>query len=83
MAGVSGFSARLLGQTLMATYGSPAKSYASQFHTWNPAALSFNAILKSGSVAIGAGTATGAPTVDILGVARAAPYTVGADSYPY
>ena len=61
----------------MATYGSPAKSYASQFHTWNPAALSFNAILKSGSVAIGAGT------VDILGVARAAPYTVGADLYPY
>ena len=40
-------------------------------------------MLKSGSVAIGPGTATGAPTVDILGVARAAPYTVGAYSYPY
>jgi hypothetical protein len=39
-------------------------------------------LLKSGSVAIGTGTATGAPTVDILGVTRAAPYTVGAYSYP-
>ena len=29
-----------------------------------------------------AGTATGAPTVDILGVARKAPYTAGAYSYP-
>ena len=40
-------------------------------------------VLKSGSVAIGAGTAMGAPTVDILGVARTAPYTAGAYSYPY
>jgi hypothetical protein len=61
----------------------PAKPYASQFLAWNPAALSFTVMLKSGSVAIGPGTATGAPTVDILGVARAAPYTVGAYSYPY
>jgi hypothetical protein len=61
----------------------PAKTtYASQFEAWNPAALSFNVMLKSGSLAIGAGTATGAPTVDILGVTRAAPYAVGAYSYP-
>jgi hypothetical protein len=60
----------------------PSKPYASQFQDWNPAALSFNVMLKLGSVAIGAGTATGAPTVDILGVARAAPYAVGAYSYP-
>jgi hypothetical protein len=60
----------------------PSKTYASQFQAWNPAALSFNVMLKSGSVAIGSGTATGAPTVDILGVARAVPYEVGAYSYP-
>ena len=56
---------------------------ASQFVTWNPAALNFFLALKSGSVAIGAGTATGTPTVDILGVARAAPYTAGAYGYPH
>jgi hypothetical protein len=59
-----------------------AVSYASQFLAWNPAALSFNLMLKAGSVAIGAGTATGAPTVDILGATRTAPYTAGAYSYP-
>jgi hypothetical protein len=56
--------------------------YASQFVTWNPAALSFNLMLKAGSVAIGAEVA-GAPTVDIRGVTRTAPYTAGAYSYPY
>jgi parallel beta helix pectate lyase-like protein len=60
----------------------PGFAYASQFQAWNPAALSFNLMLKAGSVAIGAGAA-GAPTVDILGVTRAAPYTVGAYAYPY
>jgi hypothetical protein len=59
-----------------------AQPYASQFQGWNPAALSFNLMLKAGSVAIGAGTNKGVPTIDILGVARAAPYTVGAYSYP-
>ena len=61
----------------------PSKSYASQFQGWNPAALNFLLVLKSGSVAIGAGTAKGAPTVDILGVARTTSYTAGAYSYPY
>jgi hypothetical protein len=60
----------------------PAKPSASQFQAWNPPALNYFLLLKSGSVAIGAGTATGAPTVDILGVTRAAPYIVGAYSYP-
>jgi Right handed beta helix region len=58
---------------------------AAQFVAWNPAALSFNVMLKAGSVAIGhgtTGTATGAPTVDILGVTRTTPYAVGAYSYP-
>jgi len=39
-------------------------------------------LLKSGAQAIGAGTATGAPTLDIIGVARKAPYTAGAYAYP-
>jgi hypothetical protein len=56
--------------------------YANQFVTWSPATLSFNLMLKAGSVAIRAGVA-GAPTVDILGVTRTAPYTAGAYSYPY
>jgi hypothetical protein len=59
-----------------------AVSYASQFQAWNPAALSFKLMLKAGSVAVGAGTASGAPTVDILSVTRVAPYTAGAYSYP-
>ena len=54
----------------------------SEFVNFNPSTLSYNVMLKSGAQAIGAGTATGAPTVDILGVTRAAPYTVGAYSYP-
>jgi hypothetical protein len=54
----------------------------SEFLNFNPSTLTYNVMLKSGAQAIGAGTATGAPTVDILGVARAAPYAVGAYSYP-
>ena len=48
---------------------------------FNPAALTFNVLLKSGAQAISAGTSAGA-TVDILGVKRTAPYTVGAYAYP-
>jgi hypothetical protein len=40
-------------------------------------------MLKSGAQAVGAATATGAPTVDIVGAARQAPYTSGAYSYPF
>jgi hypothetical protein len=54
----------------------------SEFANFNPLTLTYNVLLKSGAQAIGAGTA-GAPTVDIIGVARKAPYTVGAYSYPY
>jgi hypothetical protein len=61
----------------------PGFPYASQFVTWSPSTLSFNLMLLPGSVAIGAGTNVGVPTIDILGVARAAPYAVGAYSYPY
>jgi hypothetical protein len=64
------------------TPAKPGFPYANQFVSWNPATLSFNLMLKAGSVAIGAGGA-GAPTVDILGVTRTAPYTGGAYSYPY
>ena len=54
----------------------------SEFVNFNPSTLTYNVMLKSGAQAIGAGTA-GAPTVDILGVTRKAPYAVGAYSYPY
>jgi hypothetical protein len=53
-----------------------------EFVNFNPAALTYTVLLKSGAQAIGAGTASGAPTVDILGLKRAAPYTAGAYGYP-
>jgi hypothetical protein len=52
-----------------------------EFVNFNPAALTYNVLLKSGAQAIGAGTAAGA-SVDILGVKRTAPYTAGAYAYP-
>ena len=55
----------------------------SEFINFNPSTLTYNVLLKSGAQAIGAGTAAGAPTVDIVGVKRTAPYTVGAYAYPY
>jgi hypothetical protein len=53
-----------------------------EFINFNPATLTYTVMLKSGATAIGAGIA-GAPTVDILGVTRAAPYAAGAYSYPF
>ncbi len=53
-----------------------------EFVNFNPSALTYNVLLKSGAQAIGAGTAAGAPAVDILGVKRTAPYTAGAYAYP-
>ena len=53
-----------------------------EFVNFNPAALTYTVMLKSGAAAIGAGTA-GAPTVDILGATRTAPYAAGAYSFPY
>jgi hypothetical protein len=54
-----------------------------EFVNFSPSALTYNVLLKSGAQAIGAGTAAGAPAVDILGVKRTAPYTVGAYGYPH
>jgi hypothetical protein len=54
----------------------------SEFVNFNPAALTYNTMLKAGAQAIGAGAATGAPALDILGATRAAPYTAGAYAYP-
>ena len=53
-----------------------------EFVNFNPAALTYTVMLKSGATAIGAAIA-GAPTVDILVVTRAAPFAAGAYSYPY
>jgi hypothetical protein len=55
----------------------------SEFVNFNPSALTYTVMLKSGAQAIGAATAAGAPTLDILGVTRTAPYAAGAYSYPY
>jgi hypothetical protein len=52
-----------------------------EFVNFNPAALTYNILLRANAQAIGPGTA-GAPTVDILGVERKAPYSVGAYAYP-
>ena len=52
-----------------------------EFVNFNPSALTYTVMLKSGAKAIGAGI-RGAD-VDILGVTRTAPYTAGAYSYPY
>jgi hypothetical protein len=54
----------------------------SEFLNFNPATLTYTVLLKSTAQAIGAGVA-GAPTVDIAGYTRKAPYVVGAYSYPY
>jgi hypothetical protein len=54
----------------------------SEFVNFNPSTLTYNVTLKAGAQAIGAGTATGAPTLDILSAKRVAPYTAGAYSYP-
>lgn len=48
------------------------------FVTLNPAAGTFDLRLRSTSVAVGFGTITGAPALDILGKARTAPVDVGA-----
>ena len=53
-----------------------------EFVNFNPATLTYTVLLKSTGQAIGAGTA-GAPTTDIVGYPRTAPYAVGAYSYPF
>ena len=54
---------------------------AAEFVEFDPSTLTYNLELKAGAPAIGAGTATGAPTVDILGVPRKIPYDAGAYTY--
>jgi hypothetical protein len=60
---------------------------ASEFVNFNPSTLTYDLMLKSGAPAInaykGECTATGAPALDIFGVARSAPYAAGAYGYPY
>jgi hypothetical protein len=76
-------------------FGTPGGTYASgviasggpvaEFGptNWNPSTLTFNVELQAGAQAIGAGTATGAPGVDIMGVARNPQQPdAGAYSYP-
>jgi hypothetical protein len=57
---------------------------ASEFVDFDPSRLTYDVMLKYGAKAIGAATATGAPTVDTLGVTRKTPpySTAGAYSYP-
>jgi hypothetical protein len=55
---------------------------AAEFVDFDPSTLTYNVKLKAGAPAIGAGVATDAPAVDILGVTRTAPYDAGAYSYP-
>ena len=68
------------------TYGNAniiaAGGPAAEFVDFDPSTLTYNVTLKTGAPAIGAGLATGAPAVDILGVKRTAPYDAGAYSYP-
>ncbi len=72
-------------------YGSPGSYWnsniiaaggpAAEFVDFDPSTLTYNMKLKPGAAAIGAGVATGAPTVDILGNARTVPYDAGAYSH--
>lgn len=73
-----------IGQSGTYTNGNIIDSAGSkgEFANFNPATLTYDVLLKSTGQAIGAGTATGAPTFDIIGVARSAPYAVGAYAYP-
>ena len=53
-----------------------------EFVNFNPATLTYTVLLKSSAQAVGAGVA-GAPTIDMVGYTRKAPYTAGAYSYPF
>jgi hypothetical protein len=53
-----------------------------EFVDFSPSTLTYNLMLQSTAQAIGAATATGAPSLDMLGVARTSPYAAGAYGYP-
>ncbi len=55
---------------------------ASEFVDFNPSTLAYSLGLKAGARARGAGSAQGAPLIDVLGVARTVPYDAGAYAYP-
>jgi Right handed beta helix region len=80
---VNGVS-QFLGQP--GTYGNgniiTTEAAKGEFLNFNPATLTYTVLLKSSATAIGAGVA-GAPTIDIRGNTRTAPYAVGAYSYPF
>jgi hypothetical protein len=54
-----------------------------EFVNFNPSKLTYTILIKAGAQAIGAGTAAGAPSIDMAGYPRSAPYTVGAYGYPF
>lgn len=60
-----------------------AVPYAQVFQMWDPAILCFNLMLKPRSVANAAGIALAGLATDIAGIARAAPWAVGAWGFPY
>ena len=83
-AGTSTASSQILGNPGAYANGNIIDSGGakSEFVSFNPSTLTYNLMLKAGAQAIGAGTAVGAPTVNIFGTKRVAPYTAGAYSYP-
>jgi hypothetical protein len=55
----------------------------SEFINFNPSTLTYTVMIKAGAQAVGAGTAAGAPALDIVGYPRTAPSTAGAYGYPF
>jgi hypothetical protein len=53
-----------------------------EFVNFNPGTLTYTVLLKSSAQAVGAGVA-GAPTIDMVGYTRTAPYAAGAYGYPF
>jgi hypothetical protein len=60
--------------------GGPAAEFGAGF---DPSTLSYDVMLIAGAPAIGKGTTTGAPSVDILGVAQPTSYGESAGAYGY
>jgi hypothetical protein len=55
-----------------------------EFLNFSPSTLTYTVLLKAGSQAVGAGTAMGAPAVDIAGYTRSTSrFPVGAYAYPF
>lgn len=54
---------------------------AQEFVDFDPAHYAYDVHLKAGAPAVGAGSATGAPALDISGAKRTAPFDIGAYAY--